>query len=386
MNRFVSYFVVFIAGFLVCFWTIYHFYGSPANFRAENGGSVYHGVSKEVGTNIVSQAADEVSKFVVNIDTIGKPVANNDPFGFFFGEPAPSKGQGSGVIFTPDGYILTNNHVVQDAEKMTVTLKNNKQYQAKLIGRDTRTDLAVIKIDASGLEYAQFADSTTARVGDQVIAVGSPFGYKWTVTAGIISGLGRQLGGPERLIQTDAAINFGNSGGALADLAGKVVGINRIIVSPSGGNIGLGFAIPSNTARRIANELKERGKVVHPWVGIVYVPLNVERSNLEASGVKNLPSGGVLVKEVVKNSPAEQSGLQAQDVITKFGGKPLSGDVEPQKGEYILGDLVEKTRVGERIDAEIWHSRTGQSGTIAIRIGEMPPNYGEQQPSGPVGP
>lgn len=388
MKKFVSYFAVFVLGFIICAWSIQHFYGSPTSFRAEKGGPVEQGAPKDLFTgNPVTTAAAKVSAFVVNIDTLGRPVRESDPFSFFFNEPLRERqqqGEGSGVIFTPDGYILTNNHVVQGAAKLTVTLNNHnndrRQFQAKLIGRDPVTDLAVIKIDANGLPFAQFADSNTAQVGDWVIAVGSPLGFKWTVTLGIISALGRQLDGRERLIQTDAAINMGNSGGALADLTGKVIGINRAIVSPSGGSVGIGFAIPSNTARYVADSLKNEGKVVHPWVGVSYIPLNAVRKDLEQGGLSDLPKNGVWVRQVIENSPAARAGLKAQDVIMKFGGKTISANVEPGPGEQALADLVAETKVGQEVTLEVWHSKTGQTSTVRVRIGETPPNYNEQQP------
>jgi len=387
MSKLVSYVAVFVIGFLVCAWSIFHFYGSPANFDAQAGGPVSQAGLKIVGdgqNNPVRAAAAKVSEYVVNIDTIGRPQqGSGNMFDFFFGqqEQVVPKGQGSGVIFTPDGYILTNNHVVKDAAKLTVTLKDGKRYNARLIGRDPRTDLAVIKIDANGLPYAAFADSNTAQVGDWVIAVGSPLGFESTVTVGVISATGRRLNGmvSERLIQTDASINPGNSGGALADLNGKVVGINSAIASTSGGSVGIGFAIPSNVARTVANQLKENGKVVHPWLGLSLAPLNVVRESMREQGVP-VPSGnGDVVWQVYPDSPAARAGLQKGDVIRTINGKPISGDVKAGSGQVLLTDVVEKMKVGDKVTLEVLRVADGRTATITLRTGEMPPDLAQPQ-------
>lgn len=307
---------------------------------------------------------------------------------FFFGQPEPRKGQGSGVIFTPDGYIVTNNHVVQDASKITVTLNDGKHYNARLIGRDPRTDLAVVKIDARNLPYGKFADSNTAQVGDWVIAVGSPLGFEWTVTVGVISALGRSLGGmvSERLIQTDASINPGNSGGALADLDGKVVGINNMIASTSGGSVGIGFAIPSNIVRTIADKLKEEGKVAHAWIGIRYMPLNVLRESLEGKGVPIIGGDGVVIMSqgnlpgVQPGSPADRAGLRDGDVIRKINGKPISPDLKASKGKVALNEEIDKLKPGTKITLEVLQSQTGKVKSITVTLGDMPMELSEPQP------
>lgn len=392
MNKFISYVVVFILGFAVCAWTINHFYGSPSGFSAQSAGAVSHITPREISgghNNQVHAAAQKVSEYVVNIDTVGKPVrqfgGSDDFFGFPFGgqpEEVVPKGQGSGVIFTPDGYIVTNNHVVKDAAKLTVTLKDGRQFTAKLIGRDPRTDLAVIKIDTNNLPFARFADSNSAEVGDWVIAVGSPLGFESTVTVGVISATGRRLDGmvSERLIQTDASINPGNSGGALADMNGNVVGINSAIASTSGGSVGIGFAIPSNIAQRVANQLKEHGKVVHPWLGVTYAPVNVVRKALEERGMKNLPPNGALIREVIQGGPAADAGLQPFDVITRVNGKTITGESKPARNEAMLSDEVNKAKVEQKLTLDIWHSATGRSGRVGVVVGEMPAEIGDQQP------
>jgi len=388
MNKYVSHVAVFVLGFLICAWSIYYFYGAPSCFSAQAGGPVSHRGLKILGqgeNNPVRTAAKEVSEYVVNIDTVGHPVTQpTDMFGYFFGGPRQQivpKGQGSGVIFTPDGYIVTNNHVVKDAAKMTVTLKGGKQYSARLIGRDPRTDLAVIKIDARNLPFATFADSDTAQVGDWVIAVGSPLGFESSVTVGVISATGRNVGGAvsERLIQTDASINPGNSGGALADLDGKVVGINVMIVSPSGGSIGIGFAIPSNLVRKVANQLKASGKVIHPWLGVSYLPLDALRSRAEGSGVPVVSGNGVVVQSTVPGSPAARAGLEKGDVIRKINGMPISADVQASGGQVLLNEQIEKLKVGDKVELEVLRASSGQTKKITVKLAEMPENLSQPQ-------
>jgi S1-C subfamily serine protease len=396
MKKFVSYFIVFILGFVVCAWVIYHFYGSPKDFQGiASVNSPRPALSLASGSsNQVRKAAEIVSSYVVNIDTVGRPVLGFGREGFpdFFGFPflrpeeVTPRGQASGVIFTPNGYIITNNHVVKDAAQLTVTLENGKRYPAKLIGTDPTTDLAVIKINANGLKYATFGDSSTLGVGDWVIAVGNALGFKSTVTVGVVSAI-RHRGDvdqalpAEELIQTDAAINRGNSGGALADLNGNLVGINTAIVtaSPDGGNIGIGFAIPSNTAKRIADQLVKRGKVVRPWLGIGYMGLNDEtRAELKRRGVTNLPrQDGAIIIEVYSGSPAAEAGLQPQDVILKFNGKPVSGHIKPERGKVSIADEILKLKVGDRALLEVWHAADGHISTVGVRVAERPVNLSQ---------
>ena len=388
MKKFVSYVVVFVLGFLVCAWSIHHFYGSPSSFALQSGGPVTHSgltITKEQN-NPIRVAAKEVSKYVVNIDTIGK-AAPETPFDFFFGRPEPRKGQGSGVVFTPDGYIVTNNHVVQNASQITVTLSGGERHNAKLIGRDSKTDLAVVKIDAKNLPYGKFADSSTAQVGDWVIAVGSPLGFEWTVTVGVISALGRNLGGAvsERLIQTDASINPGNSGGALADLDGKVIGINNMIASTSGGSVGIGFAIPSNIVSRIADKLKTEGKVAHAWIGVRYLPLNVLRESSAVRGVPIIGGDGVVIISqgnlpgVAQGSPAERAGLREGDVIRKINDKPISPDMKATKGKVTIGEGIDKMKPGDRVTLDVLKAETGKTKKVTVTLGDMPLDSSDPQ-------
>ncbi len=399
MKRFISYFIVFILGFAVCAWVIYYFYGSPAQFAGiETTNRPRGGVSvAEPGTNEVRRAGEIAAEYVVNIDTVGHPKVGFSSGGFGFpGFPESPfaqpyrytpKGQASGVVFRPDGYILTNNHVVSGAEKLFVTLHGNpdKQYPAKLVGRDPTSDLAVIKIDAKDLKYAKFGESDTLKVGDWVIAVGNALGLGPTVTIGVVSALQRSIpgGGPALtgLIQTDAAINRGNSGGALADINGDLVGINTAIVSelPDGGNIGIGFAIPSDTAKRIAEQLVEHGKVTRPYLGIQYRKFtDDDRKWLEQRGRKDVPREGALIVEVFKDTPASEAGLEQFDVITKVNGRPVTTTEPPEKGKVTIAKEVNKSKVGDRLDLEVWHYRTNRVGNLAVKIGEMPMDFGEQ--------
>src|SRR5215510_12219824 len=256
----------------------------------------------------------------------------NDPFfrDFFgdrYGAPAPrqqiQRGLGSGVIITKDGYILTNHHVVDGAEEIRVEMPNNRGYDAKVIGDDPRSDLAVLKIGANDLPMLTLGDSDRVRVGDAVLAVGNPLGIGQTVTAGIISAKGRTTGlsdgSFESFLQTDAPINQGNSGGALVITTGELVGINSQIISPTGGNIGIGFAIPANMARSVAEQLIKSGKVRRGYLGVTIQPVTSEMAaNL---GLKE--ARGVIVSEVEPGSPSERAGLKRGDVITVINGNQI---------------------------------------------------------------
>ena len=266
-------------------------------------------------------AAQKAASAVVSINTSKTtsrdPRANDPWFRFFFGDQGqePSAGLGSGVIVSSAGYILTNNHVVDSADEIEVVLNDSRKALAKVIGTDPETDLAVLKIDLDKLPVVVIGNSDAARVGDQVLAIGNPFGVGQTVTGGIISALGRnQLGINtfENFIQTDAAINPGNSGGALVDTQGNLLGINTAIYSRSGGSMGIGFAIPMSTARLVMDGLLKDGQVTRGWIGVEPNDLSPELA--ETFGVK--ARQGVIITGVLQNGPAAQAGIRPGDVIT----------------------------------------------------------------------
>ena len=274
-------------------------------------------------------AAKLASGAVVSINTLkaaDRGAQANDPwFRFFFGDQGnePIAGLGSGVIITPDGYILTNNHVVEGADEIEVVLNDSRKARGKVIGTDPDTDLAVLKISLDRLPVIELGNSDALQVGDQVLAIGNPFGVGQTVTSGIVSALGRnQLGINtfENFIQTDAAINPGNSGGALVDVNGALMGINTAIYSRSGGSMGIGFAIPVNTARQVLEGIVKEGVVKRGWIGVEPADLSPELA--ETFGVR--AKSGVLITGVLQDGPAAQAGIRPGDVIVQVGGKPIS--------------------------------------------------------------
>lgn len=272
-----------------------------------------------------------------------------------------SQSLGSGVIISSDGYIVTNNHVVEEAEEIKVRCTNHEEYDAKIIGRDPKTDVALIKIEPrNGLTFIQFGNSDKLRVGEWVVAIGNPFGFENTVTAGIVSGKGRTIGGGpyENFIQTDASINMGNSGGPLFDLNGDLVGINTAIFSRTGGNIGLGFAIPVNMVKNVVDQLKDHGKVTRGWLGVMIQHVTAELA--EKFGLDR--PIGALVGEVMKDSPAAKAGIKQGDVIIKFMGKEVSS-------MSTLPSLVAQTSVGTK--AELTVIRDGKKQKINVKIGKL---------------
>ncbi|VTU24150.1 Periplasmic pH-dependent serine endoprotease DegQ precursor [Variovorax sp. PBS-H4] len=280
----------------------------------------------------LSSAAKKASPAVVSINTSKAARRNprsDDPwFRFFFGDQGdqPQIGLGSGVIVSTDGYILTNNHVVEGADEIDVTLNDSRHGRGKVIGTDPDTDLAVLKIELDKLPVIVLGNSDILQVGDQVLAIGNPFGVGQTVTSGIVSALGRnQLGINtfENFIQTDAAINPGNSGGALVDVSGNLQGINTAIYSRSGGSMGIGFAIPVSTAKQVLEDIVKEGKVTRGWIGVEPNDLSPELA--ETFGIK--ASKGVIITGVLQNGPAARAGVRPGDVITGVGEKQI-GNVQ----------------------------------------------------------
>lgn len=288
----------------------------------------------------------------------------------FFDMPRPenqlerghkSQSLGSGVIISADGYIVTNNHVVEGAEEIKVRCTNHEEYDAKIIGRDPKTDVALIKIEPNkGLTFVKFGDSDKIRVGEWVVAIGNPYGFENTVTAGIVSGKGRSFGsGPyENFIQTDASINMGNSGGPLFDLDGFVIGINSVIFSQNGGNIGLGFSIPINMVKNVVDQLKEHGTVTRGWLGVMIQHVTADLS--EKFGLDR--PYGALVGEVMAQSPADKAGIKQGDVIIEFMGREITNMTS-------LPSMVAQTEVGT--EAELTIVRKGKKKKITVTIGKL---------------
>ena len=295
----------------------------------------------------------------------------------FFGGQSPQRqgkqtlqGLGSGVIVSQDGYILTANHVVSGADEIMVGLGTElRKYKAKKVGTDPGTDVALLKIEEKNLPAITFADSDKARAGDIVLAIGNPFGLRQTVTMGIISAVGRGGMGIvdyENFIQTDAAINMGNSGGALVDTEGRLLGINTAIFSRSGGNQGVGFAIPANLALDVMQSLREKGRVVRGYIGASVQTLTPELA--EAMKFKGQPTGA-LVSEVTPKSPSEKVGMKTGDVITSVNGKKIS---DARELRLMIGSMAPGTKV------QIEINREGQSKILNVELGEMPAGVAEE--------
>jgi len=272
-----------------------------------------------------------------------------------------SEGQGSGFLIDASGYIVTNNHVAGGADEITVTMQDGHKYQAKLVGNDPRTDLALIKIDATNLPYVAFGDSDKARVGDWVVAIGNPFGLGGTATAGIISARGRDIRLDEYndndYLQLDAPINFGNSGGPVFNVAGQVVGVNTAIFSPNGGNVGIGFAIPANQAKEIIADLRENGSVERGWLGVQIQDIDDDL----AKSLRMNGTDGALVVEVVGGSPAAKGGLQAGDVVTRFNDRAIDKS-------RTLSRAVASTTPNTGAKLTVW--RDGKSHNLTVEVGE----------------
>jgi serine protease Do len=298
------------------------------------------------------------------------------PFERFFGPqrraPYKAKSLGSGFVIDASGYILTNNHVVENADEIVVKLPTGKEFKAKVVGRDQKTDIALIEIHgASDLTPVQLGESDDLKVGQWVVAIGNPFGLENTVTAGIVSAMGRHINqGPyDNFIQTDAAINPGNSGGPLLNTRGEVVGINTAIFSRGGGNIGIGFAIPINLAKEIVPQLKEKGHVTRGWLGVMIQKVTPDIA--ESLGLAD--AKGALVADVVKDGPAEAAGIKQGDVIIEYDGKPVTDSAE-------LPLLVARTPVGKTVKVKALRGK--ETETFNIKIQELKEEETAQAGSG----
>ena len=329
---------------------------------------------------IVEKVAPSVVT-VFTTQTVSRTLApfpfSDDTLRQFFGDQLPRgqgkqtlQGLGSGVIVSPDGYILTANHVVSGAEEIMVGLGTElRKYKAKKVGTDPGTDVALLKIDEKTLPAIAFADSEKARAGDIVLAIGNPFGLRQTVTMGIISAVGRGGMGIvdyENFIQTDAAINMGNSGGALVDTEGRLLGINTAIFSRSGGNQGVGFAIPANLARDVMQSLREKGRVIRGYIGTSVQTLTPD---LAEAMKLNGQLTGALVGEVTPGSPSQKAGMKTGDVITAVNGKKVS---DARELRLMIGSMAPGTRV------QIEVNREGQRKMLDVELAEMPAAAAEQ--------
>jgi serine protease Do len=364
---------------------------------AQNAPSNLQAVAPMGAPMSFADLAAKLQPAVVNISTAQRVQVKNQnpfagtPFGDLFGQFGGGGGGdggqddngrpitreatslGSGFIVSDDGYIVTNNHVISAAktgaggsavvESITVTLPDRKEYKARVVGRDVVSDLALLKIDAKGLPFVQFGDSTRTRVGDWVIAIGNPFALGGTVTAGIVSAIHRNIGlggAYDRYIQTDAAINQGNSGGPMFDLQGNVVGINTAIFSPTGGNVGIGFAIPAEEAKPVIEALKGGGRVKRGYLGVGIQPMSEDI----AAGLGLPKDHGEIVSRLEPGQAAARAGIRQGDVIVKVGGQ----DVTPDNS---LSYLIANTPVGQRVPIDL--IRDGRHMTVTAVVAERPP-------------
>ncbi|MDA8171338.1 MAG: Do family serine endopeptidase [Nitrospiraceae bacterium] len=368
-----------LAGFMLG-WFVFSYFGGPGFFQGRRFGiapaasihlarasSDFTGIVKAVSPSVVNISSQRVRRE-------GDGAAgdnNNDPF--------PDAGTwseqnlGSGVIVSPEGYIITNYHVIADADHITVTLLDNRAYDANVIGADPKTDLALLKIDASGLPVGRWGNSDSLEAGEFVLAIGNPFSLSHTVTMGIISAVGRAnvgIADYEDFIQTDAAINPGNSGGPLVDERGDVIGINTAIFSKSGSFQGIGFAVPSNMVLEIMKQLKTRGKVIRGWIGVTMQDLTPEMAAKFGAAAPE----GALVSDVAKGGPAWRAGIKRGDIIGRFGGKPVASPA-------MLKNLVAEATPGQEVPVDILRGR--QRLRLRANIEQYPADMSQAEPRPP---
>jgi len=328
--------------------------------------------------------AKKTMPVVVNISTTSQRSprsGSNDPiedfFNRFFGETPPKENNqrslGSGILISKDGEILTNYHVVRNADTIKVKMADQTEYEARLVGKDDRTDLALIKIRRSGgnLPFARLGASSQIDVGDWVMAIGNPFGLEHTVTAGIVSAKGRVIGaGPyDNVIQTDASINPGNSGGPLINAEGEVIGVNSAIFSQTGGNVGIGFAIPIDLVKKVTDHLRKNGKVVRGWLGVRVQ--DVTPTLASSVGLTRNPNETALVTEVAEKSPAAEAGVKTGDIIVEFNAKPV-----PKSHDF--PSVIADTAPGQKVTLKIFRDKKEQ--VVGVRIGELAEESETNQP------
>ena len=330
--------------------------------------------------NQVVSVYESTGSAVVNISTV--IIA----YDFFMRAVPQEGGSGSGFVYDADGHIVTNYHVVENAEELTVTLADGEVYPAEIVGVDPSNDLAVVRIDADSLpQPIGLGDSDDLRVGEFVVAIGNPFGLERTLTVGVISSLGRVIESPDgrfigEAIQTDAAINPGNSGGPLLDLEGRVIGVNSQIISPSRASAGIGFAVPVNTVRRVVPQLIAQGRYAHPWLGVQPLSLTPERARIFREAGMDVPvDEGLLIIEAVSGGPANRAGIRGGDRIVELGNVriPLDGDIitaidgEPVSNLQELTVYLEtETQVGDTVEVTI--VRDGLEQSVAVALDERP--------------
>jgi len=380
-NRIVIVVGVLLVGFLLGGISFY-LLGELTGRQKSHTQIVVPSVPKQVSetSKAFTEIASAISPAVVNISTTkvvkrdANPLFDDQFFDLFnpfreFRTPKKWKEQslGSGVVVSSDGYIITNNHVIEQSDEIRITLFDKRSFKAKLIGADSKTDIAVVKVDAKDLPTVQWGDSDKLQVGEFVLAIGNPFGLSHTVTMGIISAVGRAnvgIADYEDFIQTDAAINPGNSGGPLVNIRGELIGINTAIFSRSGGYQGIGFAVPSNMVRLVMGQLEQKGKVTRGWLGVTIQELTPELS--QKFGLKS--SKGALVGDIAKGSPAEKAGIRRGDIITEFNGKKV-------KDVGSLRNMVAQSKIGEEVP--VIFLRGDKEYTVKVLIAELPREIAE---------
>ncbi len=342
---------------------------APAAARAEASElRSYADVAEAAGPAVVNISTDKVVEGMSSHPFMNDPffrrffeMPNDENHGGGRGGERIERSLGSGVVISADGYIVTNNHVVENADKVKITFEGEREYEAEVIGADPRTDVALLKIDAAGLPFIEVADSDALRIGDQVMAIGNPFGVGQTVTLGIVSAKGRSIGliDYEDLIQTDASINPGNSGGALVNMKGQLVGMNSAILSRSGGSQGIGFAIPSNMAMRIVEALKTDGTVVRAYLGVL--PQEVDQNMADYYGMDK--PRGVIVTQVNADTPAERAGVKEGDII-------LTVDDQEIRNPNMLRNVIALSEVGHK--AKLTLLRDGKEKSLDVTLEKFP--------------